>query len=62
MVLMDKEIEFYLVQVADKANQLGWDASLCCLGEVDNSKLKPDSVRGLFVILTESPRWEKPGS
>ena len=37
---MDKGIEFYLVQVADKANQLGWEASLCCLGEVDNSKLK----------------------
>ena len=40
MVLMDKEIESYLVQVADKANQLGWEASLCCLGEVYNSSKK----------------------
>ena len=23
-----------MVQVADKARQLGWEASLCCLGEV----------------------------
>ena len=30
----DKVVDFDVVQVADKARQLGWEASLCCLGEV----------------------------
>ena len=42
----DKGIEFDVVQVADKARLLGWEVSLCCLGEV--LILREQSTSGVF--------------
>lgn len=50
---------FHKTQVADKARQLGWEASLCCLGEVGKT-WKLEDARLVVIVSSTTGDGEQP--